>query len=182
MPAHLEIDSSELVKLLQLKSKEAFSILYDNYSAALYGTICRLIGNNTAAEDLLQDVFVKIWKKIDTYDAGKGTFFTWMLNITRHVCIDHLRSKQHKQEMKTVENGFEYKKIILEAKEANTKYLTGELHKVTQKLEVKHRQVIELIYFLGYTQEETARLLNIPVGTVKTRSRAALKQLRYLYT
>lgn len=181
MPEQQSIAPGQLVSLLQSKSREAFSILYDNYSEAIFGIICRMISNKAAAEDLLQDVFVKIWKKIDTYDAGKGTLFTWIINITRHICIDYLRSKQYKQQQQVVENAFENAETITARFEPNYNIQHTELQSITQKLEVKHRQVIEMVYFRGYTHEETAQVLNIPVGTVKTRTRAGLKQLRNLY-
>jgi len=181
MPERVSIAPEQLVSLLQSKSREAFSVLYDSYSEAIYGIICRMVTNKAAAEDLLQDVFVKIWRKIDSYDAARGTLFTWMINIARNICIDYLRSKQYKQQMKVVENNFEYTESGVPAFEPNYHITNVELHKVTQKLEVKHRQVIEMVYFRGYTHEEVAQILNIPVGTVKTRSRAGLKQLRSLY-
>ena len=182
MPERLSIGPEQLVNLLQSKSREAFSVLYDSYAEALYGTICRMVANKAAAEDLLQDVFIKIWKKIDSYDSTRGTLFTWMINITRNICIDYLRSKQYKQQLKVVQNVAEYTDVNTSSSlEPNYNIVNTELHKVTRKLEVKHRQVIEMVYFRGYTHEEVAQILNIPVGTVKTRSRAGLKQLRNLY-
>ena len=181
MPEQLSIAPEQLVSLLQLKNREAFSVLYDSYSEAIYGVICRMVTDKAAAEDLLQDVFVKIWRKIGSYDAARGTLFTWMINIARNICIDYLRSKQYKQQMKVVENNFEYAGAGSPTLEPNYHITNIELHKVTQKLEVKHRQVIEMVYFRGYTHDEVAQILNIPVGTVKTRSRAGLKQLRSLY-
>lgn len=182
MPERLSIAQEQLINLLQSKSREAFSVLYDNYSEALFGVICRMVTNKTAAEDLLQDVFVKIWKKIDSYNPAKGTLFTWMINIARNLCIDYLRSKEYRQQMKVVDGGLDQGEISASASlEPNYNIANTELHKVTQELEVKHRQVIEMVYFRGYTHEEVAQMLNIPVGTVKTRSRAGLKQLRNLY-
>src|SRR3569833_137601 len=108
MPEQLSIAPEQLVSLLQLKNREAFSLLYDSYSEAIYGVICRMVTDKAAAEDLLQDVFVKIWRKIESYDAARGTLFTWMINIARNICIDYLRSKQYKQQMKVVENNFEH--------------------------------------------------------------------------
>lgn len=178
MPEKLAITPEQFIIQLQAKSKEAFSVLYDSYSEALYGIICRVVNNSGAAEDLLQDVFVKIWKKIDTYNSTKGTLFTWMINIARHECIDYLRSKQHRQDRKTITNVFDWHEET-----APPDYnITGtELHKITRQLEEKYRLVIEMVYLRGYTHDETASILNIPVGTVKTRTRAALKQLRNLY-
>lgn len=176
----LSIAPDRLVTMLQTKSREAFSLLYDSYNEALFGIICRMVDNRPAAEELLQDSFVKIWKNIHLYDAGKGTLFTWMLNITRRLCIDYLRSKQHKQAMKISGN----EPGTLEASVspgANSDATVMDLQKFTHQLEDKHRQVIEMVYFKGYTHEEVAQILNIPVGTVKTRSRAGLKLLRDLY-
>lgn len=156
-------------------------MLYDNYAGALYGVICRIVNNNPAAEDLLQDAFVKIWKNIDSYSAAKGTLFTWMINITRNICIDHLRSKRHRQDMKIAGNNYDSTETVSVALDTNMDATVMDLQKFTQKLEAKHRQVIEMVYFKGYTHEEVAQILNIPVGTVKTRSRTGLKLLRELY-
>jgi len=181
MPHRLVMAPEQLVHQLQAKSREAFSVLYDNYSEALYGVICRMVNNNVAAEDLLQDAFIKIWKNIDSYNAAKGTLFTWMMNITRNICIDYLRSKQHRQEMKIAANSFDSAETITVSLDSNMDATVMDLKKFTQKLEEKHRQVIEMVYFKGYTHEEVAQLLNIPVGTVKTRSRTGLRLLRNLY-
>ena len=90
----------ELVALLKRKDAHAYSLLYDNYSAALFGVITRVVAAEEIAEDILQDVFVKIWKNIENYDASKGRLFTWMLNIARNAAIDYSRSKQFKIENK----------------------------------------------------------------------------------
>jgi RNA polymerase sigma-70 factor (ECF subfamily) len=174
-------DKNQLVSLLQAKNRQAFSILYDNYSAALLGIICRMIPNKNIAEELLQDVFVKVWKNVDTYETGKGTLFTWMLNIARNTCIDHLRSKQHKQYMKTSSNGPEHQEIISKMSLVSHSAENRELRSLTKKLDVKYSEIIDKVYFLGYSQEEVSEMLNIPLGTVKTRSRTGLQQLRKLY-
>ena len=181
MNERLSIAPGQLVSLLRSKSREAFSLLYDNYSEALFGLVCRMVNNKVAAEDLLQDAFVKIWKHIDAYDAEKGTLFTWMINITRNICIDYLRSKQYRQEMKIVDSSPEKTETVSVTLDANFDATAMDLYKFTRQLEAKHRQVIEMVYFKGYTHEEVAQLLNIPVGTVKTRSRTGLKLLRSLY-
>jgi len=96
----LAIAPDRLVTMLQTKSREAFSLLYDSYNEALFGIICRMVDNRAAAEELLQDSFVKIWKNIHLYDAGKGTLFTWMLNIARNAAIDKLRSRSYQDSLK----------------------------------------------------------------------------------
>lgn len=181
MPGNISIAPQELVQQLQLKNREAFSLLYDNYAEALFGVISRMVANKAAAEDLLQDAFVKIWKNINSYNTAKGTLFTWMINITRHVCIDYLRSKQHRHEMKVTGDDYGGAETITVLLDANMDATIMDLEKFTRQLEAKYRQVIEMVYFKGYTHDEVAQMLNIPVGTVKTRSRTGLKLLRNLY-
>ena len=83
----------ELVNLLKQNNKAAFSYLYDHYSGALFGIILKIVNQDEeTSEDVLQDVFIKIWKKIATYDSTKGTLFTWMLNIARNTAIDKVRT------------------------------------------------------------------------------------------
>ena len=84
-------DEGELVEMLRLQDRKAFSYLYDNYSDALYGVVLKLVRTEETAQDLLQEIFVKIWKNIAQYDVGKGRLFTWMLNIARNTSIDYLR-------------------------------------------------------------------------------------------
>lgn len=167
----------ELVTLLKRKDANAYSLLYDNYSAALFGVISRVIPAQEIAEDLLQDVFIKIWKHIDNYDASKGRLFTWMLNIARNASIDYSRSKQFKMENKIqgIENsGYEVNRHT--AVQNNTDFI-GVKEQVS-KLKEDYRILVDMIYFAGYTQEDTAKELNIPLGTVKTRVRAAIIKLR----
>lgn len=166
---------------IALQNDDAFSDLYNNYAAALFGICLKLVRCKATAEDLLQDVFVKIWKHINTYDALKGTLFTWMLNITRNTCIDYLRSKQHRQRMQVSENGLEYTGIDIATGNIAYKEESNELKQFTQKLDPKYKEVIDLVYIYGYTQDKVSEMLNIPLGTVKTRSRMAIKQLRSMY-
>jgi len=169
-------ETHELILLLKQKSRKGFSELYDKYSAVLYGIICRIIKDTTAAEDVLQEAFVKVWKNIEQYDEGKGTFFTWLLNITRYTAIDHLRSRQHKQELRNQSLGDnEYIQDTFYV-HINEEY-TG-LRNLVAKLEPKYREIIDLVYFWGYTQDDVSKMLNLPLGTVKTRARMGLQILR----
>jgi RNA polymerase sigma-70 factor, ECF subfamily len=167
---------------VKLGSEDAFAGLYNNYSAALFGICVKFVRCKTTAEDILQDVFVKIWKHIHTYDALKGTLFTWMLNITRNTCIDYLRSKQHCQRMQVSERGLEYTEVDSRAGHTVCKEESNELKHFTQKLEPTYKEVIDLVYIYGYTQDEVSQMLKVPLGTVKTRCRMAIQQLRSMYT
>ena len=173
--AGLKYTEEELLNLLKNKDGNAFSYLYDNYSAALYGVILRILKQDEgAAEDILQDAFMKIWSKIAMYDASKGTLFTWMLNIARNSAIDALRT------VKRVEVFSIDEKVSAIDKEyqSGSKEDSIGLKAVINKLKAEHKVIIDMAYFGGYTQEEIANSLNMPLGTVKTRTRAALMELR----
>lgn len=167
----------ELVSLLKNKDVSAFNALYDNYSAALYGVITRIIPAEEIAQDVLQNVFIKIWKSFESYDQGKGRLFTWMLNIARNSAIDYSRSKQFKIDTKIQDIDNSVYEINQRTSTKMNVDTIGVKEEVT-KLKEDYKILIDMIYFGGYTQEETAKELNIPVGTVKTRVRAAIKQLR----
>jgi len=173
----LTYTEQELVALLKNKDNKAFAYLYDHYSAALNTIILQIVMDAELANDVLQEVFVNIWRKIDQYDTGKGRLFTWMLNIARNAAIDTLRSKGYQNSRKnqaipdnvdTVQAGG----ISLPGVD------TIGLRKVLEKLKDEQRVLIELAYFKGYTHEEIAEMEKIPLGTVKTRIRNALIQLR----
>jgi len=176
-PVAILADTKELVMLLKDKDREAFSTLYDKYSAALFGFIGRIVRSNHVAEELLQDVFVKIWRNIDSYEPARGALFTWMVRIARNTCIDHLRSRQYKTEVQTFVIPEFLESFSLMFSETHSTE-NKDLHTLSQKLDEKYRRIIDMIYFMGYSQKEVAKELDIPLGTVKTRSRAALIQLR----
>ncbi len=165
----------ELVALLQQREDKAFSYLYDNYSAALYGIVNAIVTDKEIANDVLQNVFVNIWKKIESYDPGKGRLFTWMLNIARNASIDEIRSKGHRDSMKnqSISDKTEWGGAVT----GPTTDDVG-LRKVISKLKEEWRVLVDLSYFQGFTHDEIAKILNIPLGTVKTRIRSALMQLR----
>jgi RNA polymerase sigma factor (sigma-70 family) len=167
----------ELVALLQQHNDRVFGYLYDNYSAALYGIINSIVSDKETANDVLQDVFVNIWKKIASYDATKGRLFTWMLNVARNAAIDKIRSKGYQDSLK---NQSFPANVDTNIGGAVTEPKTEDigLKKVLTKLKSDQRILIDLSYFQGFTHEEIAKALNVPLGTVKTRIRSALIQLR----
>jgi RNA polymerase sigma factor (sigma-70 family) len=168
----------ELVVALKERNNQAFAFLYDNYSAALYSIIRQIItDNNELASDVLQEVFINIWRKIESYDPTKGRLFTWMLNIARNASIDTLRSKSYQNSQKNQELPDNvYKGAINQTTQQNVDNIG--LKKVLEKLKPEHRMLVDLAYFKGFTHEEIADMMSIPLGTVKTRIRNALLQLR----
>ncbi len=167
----------ELVALLKQRGDHSFAYLYDNYSGALYGVVSAIVSEPETAKDVLQDVFVNIWRKIDSYDPGKGRLFTWMMNVARNAAIDKLRSRGHQDTLKN-------QPIIDNVDNSISSLATGPkvddvgLKKVLSKLKNEQRILIDLSYFQGYTHDEISKTLNIPLGTVKTRIRTALSLLR----
>ena len=177
MPGSFKYTEPELVTLLKERSQTAFNYLYDNYSGALYGVILSVLVDKELAGDVLQEVFVKIWRQIEQYDAEKGRLFTWMVNISRNASIDMLRSKGYqsqKQNRELTEN------VYSAAGTVSTETDKIGLRKLVTGLKDDHKVLVELAYFQGYTQDEISKLLNVPLGTVKTRLRSALLQLRDL--
>lgn len=160
---------------LQSHDEQAYGFLYDNYSKALFGIIYQLIPQQEVAEDILQEVFVKIWQNIKSYDATKGRLYTWMLNIARNQAIDRTRSKDFNNSNKTTELS---ENVYTDKGTTEIKMDDIGLRRTLDNLPEENRKLIELAYFQGYTQEEIAKLLNIPLGTVKTRIRTTIIQLR----
>ncbi|WP_373553821.1 RNA polymerase sigma factor [Haliscomenobacter sp.] len=177
-----EMNTHELVLGLQDKSEKAFSTLYDAYASSLLGITYKIVNNKPASEEILQDVFVKIWKHIHTYDIAKGSLFTWMVNITRNTCKDYFRSKHYHYEtlITPVELAHIPSKFIPTA--TSHEEISIDLDLLMQKLEPRYKDILHLVYIYGYSQVQVSEKLNLPLGTVKTRSNAALKRLRYIYT
>lgn len=174
------IDEGDLVLMLQSKDQRGFSILYDNYSSALYGVILKIVRTEEIAADVMQDSFVKIWKNIEGYNRTKGTLFTWMLNVARNTAIDKIRSQdfQNSQRNQDLDSTIE---IIDNQASSQFDIDAIGLKKVVENLRPEHRQMIDLLYFQGYTQAEVAEEFGIPLGTVKTRVKAAIVHLRQYF-
>ncbi|WP_413670924.1 RNA polymerase sigma factor [Mucilaginibacter sp. Mucisp86] len=171
------MSEDELVLSLQHREKIAVEALYDMYSASLFGVISRIINDTAIAEDVLQETFVKIWHSFSSYSTEKGRLFTWMVNIARNLAIDKIRSKDFKNQNKNqeIENN-----VTFIDEQRNTVYkpeLTG-VKDLVQKLKPEQKQIIDLVYFKGYTHVEAAEELGIPLGTIKTRLRMAIQELR----
>ncbi|MES2006221.1 MAG: sigma-70 family RNA polymerase sigma factor [Bacteroidota bacterium] len=165
----------ELVQLLRQRGQHVFSYLYDNYSAALLSIIRNIINDDEQANDVLQEVFVKIWKQIDSYDSSRGRLFTWMLNIARNASIDTIRSKGYQNSQQNRELTED---VYTAGGTSETRTDQIGLRRMVHNLKEEYKVLVELSYFQGYTQDEISKMLQIPLGTVKTRLRTALTQLR----
>lgn len=174
-------NEEELVQLLRQQSREAFNYLYRQYSAVLYGVIYKVINDEQTSQDVLQDVFVKIWTNVGQYDQQKGRLYTWMINIARNAAIDKLRSKGEimKSKIHTGENVVDNLGQSLKTEQATD---TIGLRKMVANLKPEYETIISLAYFKGYTLDEISKTLGMPLGTVKTRMRSAIQQLREFYS
>ncbi|MES2376441.1 MAG: sigma-70 family RNA polymerase sigma factor [Bacteroidota bacterium] len=177
MSKKIKLSEEELVLALSNREKIAIEALYDMYSASLFGVISRIVIDEATSEDVLQETFVKIWHSFPSYSADKGRLFTWMVNIARNLSIDKLRSKDFKNHNKNqeLENN-----VTFIDEQKNTVYnpeLLG-IKDLVQKLKPEQKSILDLVYFKGYTHVEAADELGIPLGTIKTRLRMAVIELR----
>jgi len=175
LEATLKYSETELVQLLKQRQQSAFSYLYDNYSGALLSVIVGVVADTELANDVLQEVFIKIWRQIESYDDTKGRLFTWMLNVARNASIDTVRSKGYQNSQQNQE----LTETTYNA--GGTTHIQTDqigLRKVVHQLKEEYKVLVELAYFQGFTQDEISKILDIPLGTVKTRLRTALIQLR----
>jgi RNA polymerase sigma factor (sigma-70 family) len=172
-------EEAHLCALLYDNDKDAFTYLYDHYAPALFGAIKRVVRNESIAEDLLQDVFISVYRKIKTYDSSKGRLFTWLLTIAHNRAVDYQRSAHVRNTSGCLELKEEHsvQQAIAEAK-AEQRLLFQQI----RKLQPTVRELVELIYVQGYTHEQAAQLHRIPLGTVKTRVRRGIEQLRAMCT
>jgi RNA polymerase sigma factor (sigma-70 family) len=173
----ISLSEEELITALKNRDTIAIKALYDMYSGALFGVISRIVTPTELAEDLLQETFIKIWNSGHSYDSSKGRLFTWMINIARNLSIDKLRSKDFKNTSKNqdIENNVDF---IDEQKKVDFNADTLGLKELVTDLKPDFKAVLDMVYFKGYTHVEAAEELNLPLGTVKTRVRMAILELR----
>ena len=143
----------EIVSLLENGDKKAISLLYENYADSLYGVIKKVISDDDTAQDVLQESFVKIWRYAKKYDSSKAKLFTWLYRIAYNTAIDKIRSFKNKKD--------------------NKKHL--------KTLDEKYQIVINALFFEGMTQQEASDELSIPLGTIKSRLKIGLRELKKIY-
>ena len=168
----------KLIESFKDKNETAFSYIYDNYSAALYGVIVRMVEDQEKAHDVLQESFIKIWKNADKYDPEIARLYTWMHRICRNTTLNYINKKSEKLNVVSLHSQEEvFTKTI-----QNFNPDVIDLKVIVEGLEEKHREILEYLYFKGFTQQEASDSLKIPLGTVKSRTRNALKKLREIYS
>nr|WP_158798162.1 sigma-70 family RNA polymerase sigma factor [Pedobacter sp. L105] len=168
--------------LADLKERKSLSFrrLYTLHSASMLGIIMRVVPAREIAEDILQDSFVKIWKSIHLYDPEKGKLFTWMARLARNSAIDYKRGKTFAKSTRNEDIDSVYSQVD------HYHYVPDKTDSIGVKdlmhvLTASQKQILDLVYFHGYTQAEVSDELQIPLGTVKSKIRLAVKELRVYF-
>ena len=174
MSTQLEKD---IILLLKAGDKKALTLLYDNYSNSLFGVAYKITNDEALAKDALQESFIKIWKNSSKYDPSKAKLFTWLYRITRNTAIDKLRSSNNRSS----------KEVQIEHSNVYNVSTSGinqdviDLKDHVAKLDQKYKIVLNALYFEGMTQQEASDELEIPLGTIKSRLKIALRELKKVY-
>jgi len=167
----------EIVKFLQKGDKKAISLLYENYSDTLYGVILKVLSDEDLAQDALQETFIKVWKKAKSYNADKAKLFTWLYRIAYNTAIDKVRSQSNKTSKEIqIEASNVYK---LTSEGLNQDVLDIKTH--LKSIDEKYQIVIRALFFEGMTQQEASDELEIPLGTIKSRLKIGLRELKKIY-
>ncbi|MDQ3046914.1 MAG: sigma-70 family RNA polymerase sigma factor [Bacteroidota bacterium] len=154
-----------------------YNSLYSNYRKAIYSDILKMVQDKDVANDLCQEVFIKVWNNMAKYNPAKGELYTWLINISRNHCRDYFRSTYFQSNKLT---------SAIDGKTPSTPKLEAfnldrmDLYRLLSELSTEQKEIIELLFLKGFTQNEVASIKNLPLGTVKTKSRSALLNLRRL--
>ncbi len=168
----------ELMTLVKKRDKAAFRELYSRFSQIVFNLVYRILKDRQEAEEVVQEIFLQVWNKAGSYDADRGALSTWIINISRNKSIDRLRKLGHRSQdteinEERLNSKYDFSRII-ENREERRKVLQEALDTLPEE----QRIAIEMVYFEGFTHEETARKLSEPVGTIKTRIRLGVMKLK----
>jgi RNA polymerase sigma-70 factor (ECF subfamily) len=176
---YLTLADEDLISMVGDEDPEAFAALYDRHSRAAYSLGYRIMGQRQTAEDLVQEVFLKVWRSAMSYRAERGSVRTWILSIVHHRGIDQLRATASRQRTKDRFEASAEKSQPSEAfAETWRNSQRDEVRAALKTLPTEQLKILELAYFSGYTHVEISELMNLPLGTVKGRMRLGLKKMR----
>ncbi len=175
----------KLIERVQSGDFAAVEELYGRYSRQAFGLALRILNSNEAAEDAVQDAFLRFWKQPRNFDANRGRFSTWLLSVVHNLCIDQLRRKRNKavsidqQEAQEHLNYLADNQVAIEEEVWQGMQRTV-IRKALDRLPVEQRKVIEMAFFNGLTHQEIATATGQPLGTIKSRIRQGLMKLKGL--
>lgn len=172
------VDDYELIDRITLGDQQAFISLYDRYSGRVYALTLRILGDSMMAEEVTQDTFLKVWSRARQYNPDRGKITSWLLTIARRTALDRLRLEDRRPVLSHQQDPDETWKSIPNENSLSEETRWRSLYFAVKALPEEQRQVIELAYYKGMSQSEIAEALDWPLGTVKTRVRAAMQSLR----
>lgn len=172
----------ELMQRITQRDQNALSELYGRFGGAVYSLTLRILQNTALAEEVTQDIFLKVWNQSENWDSGKGQLISWLLTIARYTSIDRLRKE--KRQPSLAETALDDMPALLATRGLvdDPNWQDGRLLRgLLIQLPAEQVEVIELAFFQGLTHSEIAEITNLPLGTVKTRVRLALQKLKLLW-
>jgi RNA polymerase sigma-70 factor (ECF subfamily) len=172
-----EFSDAELVALMVENQSWALAELYDRYVRLVFSLALKLLGEHSAAEEIVQEVFAKVWQNAHTFDAGRGKFSTWLVGITHNHCVDEMRRRRSRPIFEPVEKAYS---TPAPTHNADTWVEQSDIGQALAQIPEEQRFVIHAAYFQGLTMAEIASLTEQPLGTVKTRLRLGLQKLKSL--
>ena len=168
----------ELIELVTRGDKSAFKEIYSRFSQVTYNLALRMLRDKEDAEEVVQEIFLQIWNKANSYDPQRGAVSTWVLNIARSRAIDKLRSVGYRNKNIEIDEEKVNSDIDLSSNIEDRDESKNVIKQALESLPEKQRNAIELVYFEGLTHVEAAEKLNEPVGTIKTRIRLGVMKLK----
>lgn len=174
-------DESELISRVARGDERAFLELYDRHASRVHGLTLRILGDPMLAEEATQDTFLKLWSRARQYLTERGPFLPWLLTIARRVALDRLRLEARRPALSDAADPDETWRNLPDLDSSADEARWRTLYFAVQNLHPDQRSVIELAYYQGMSQSEIAEVLGLPLGTVKTRLRAAMQNLREIW-
>jgi RNA polymerase sigma-70 factor (ECF subfamily) len=178
--AYRDLQDGQLVALVAERDAGALEALYDRYGKVAYALARRILADETLAQDVVQEVFLSLWRDAGRFDARRGTVATYLLSVTHHRAVDVVRREQHLRRRRTSEELLELEPDPAPGVDAEVALAErrAEVRAALQELPPAQREALALAYFGGYTQREVANLVGVPLGTVKTRMAAGMRRLK----
>jgi RNA polymerase sigma factor (sigma-70 family) len=178
--AYRGLEDGQLVQLVAERDDGALEALYDRYGKAAYSLARRILTDELLAQDVVQEVFLSLWRNARQFDAGRGTVATYLLSMTHHRAVDVVRREENLRRRRTSDEVLEFEPdpapgVEAEAEAAERR---AEVRAALAQLPPAQREALALAYFGGYTQREVASLVGVPLGTVKTRMAAGMRKLK----
>lgn len=176
-PPSLDTSDGDLLVRVGKRDRAAFELLYQRYVRSVFGLALRRLGDRHRAEDATQEAFAAIWRSASTYRPERGAAAGWLYAVARNAIVDRFRASGPRMdaelpELVSAEPG--------PGEQAEQSYVSWRVHRALEELQPREREVIELAYWSGMSQSEVAEYLNLPLGTVKTRTRSGLARLATL--